>query len=57
LSDWREALRRHFEVDAPRIVVAGLRALAVRGDIKADSVENAIVRYGLDADVVDPGTF
>lgn len=54
LSDTRGALRRHFEVDAPHIVVAALHALAVRGDVKAESVEEAIVRYGLDAEAVDP---
>ncbi|MET0728408.1 MAG: pyruvate dehydrogenase (acetyl-transferring), homodimeric type [Acidimicrobiales bacterium] len=53
-SDTREALRRHFEVDAPHIVVATLSALAARGDIKPEVVTDAIDRYGLDVDGIDP---
>ena len=53
-SDTREALRRYFEVDAPHIVVATLAALAQRGDIKPETVSDAIQRYGIDPDSADP---
>jgi pyruvate dehydrogenase E1 component len=48
-SDTREALRRHFEVDAGHIVVAVLQALG-----KADQVTDAIARYDINADAPDP---
>ncbi|MGH9193382.1 MAG: pyruvate dehydrogenase (acetyl-transferring), homodimeric type, partial [Acidimicrobiales bacterium] len=54
LSDTRPALRRHFEVDAAHIAVAVLYGLAQRGDLKGDVVANAIDRYGIDTDAVDP---
>jgi pyruvate dehydrogenase E1 component len=53
-SDTREALRRHFEVDAAHVVVATLAALAVEGDVKPQQVQDAIVRYGLDPESADP---
>jgi pyruvate dehydrogenase E1 component len=48
-SDTREALRRHFEVDAAHIVVAVLHALG-----KSDEVADAVTRYAIDADAPDP---
>jgi pyruvate dehydrogenase E1 component len=53
-SDTREALRRHFEVDAPHIVVASLSALAMQGDVKGEAVAEAIRRYGIDTEAIDP---
>ncbi|MDP1818286.1 MAG: pyruvate dehydrogenase (acetyl-transferring), homodimeric type [Acidimicrobiales bacterium] len=53
-SDTREALRRHFETDAPHVVVAVLAALAADGTIKASVVTDAIARYGLDSEAADP---
>jgi pyruvate dehydrogenase E1 component len=50
LSDTRGALRRHFKVDAASIVVKVLGELARRGDIKPESMREAIDRYQL-ADV------
>ena len=47
-SDTREALRRHFEVDAGHIVVATLSALAEQGTVKPELVTEAIRRYGID---------
>src|SRR5256884_6100004 len=47
-SDTREALRRHFEVDAAHIVVATLNTLAMQGDVKGEVVAEAIRRYGID---------
>jgi pyruvate dehydrogenase E1 component len=55
-SDTRPALRRHFEVDAPHIVVATLEALARRGAIKTEIVAEAIRRFDLDAERADPRT-
>ena len=54
LSDGRAALRRHFEVDAPHIVVAALHALASSGSIPNDEVASALADYGIDAEAVDP---
>jgi pyruvate dehydrogenase E1 component len=53
-SDTRVALRRHFEVDAPSIVVAVLHGLAQTDAIKAEVVEEAIARFDIDADREDP---
>ncbi|MEA2704770.1 MAG: pyruvate dehydrogenase component, partial [Actinomycetota bacterium] len=53
-SDSRAALRRHFETDAPHLVVATLSALAQTGDAKAEEVADAIVRYGLDPEAIEP---
>jgi pyruvate dehydrogenase E1 component len=55
-SDTREALRRHFETDHPHLVVATLAALADRGDIKADTVDEAIAHHALDPTLADPRT-
>jgi pyruvate dehydrogenase E1 component len=53
-SDTRAALRRHFETDAPHIVVAALSGLAQLGDVKGETVAEAIRRYDLDPETVDP---
>ena len=53
-SDTREALRAHFEVDMPSVVVAVLSGLHRTGAIAASVVEDAIARYGLDPDRLDP---
>jgi pyruvate dehydrogenase E1 component len=53
-SDTRAALRRHFETDAAHIVVAALSGLAQLGDVKGETVAEAIRRYDLDPDGVDP---
>ncbi len=49
-SDAREALRRYFETDAAHIVVAALDGLRQAGEGKAEEVEDAIRRYGIDPD-------
>jgi pyruvate dehydrogenase E1 component len=51
-SDTREALRRHFEIDTPHIVVAVLYQLALAGSIAATAVEQAIKDYGLDPESI-----
>jgi pyruvate dehydrogenase E1 component len=55
-SDTRAALRRHFEVDAPHIVVATLDALARGGAVKTAVVADAIRRFDLDPERPDPRT-
>jgi pyruvate dehydrogenase E1 component len=46
-SDTRPALRRHFSVDAPSIVLAVLTELARRGEVKAEAPAEAIAKYEL----------
>ncbi|MEO6121895.1 MAG: pyruvate dehydrogenase (acetyl-transferring), homodimeric type [Acidimicrobiales bacterium] len=53
-SDTRPSLRRHFETDAAHVVVAVLAALAANDDAKAEEVADAIARYGINADAVEP---
>jgi pyruvate dehydrogenase E1 component len=55
-SDVRSALRRHFEVDAPHVVIGVLDGLAQTGDLKAEIVAEAIERYEIDADAPNPRT-
>ncbi|MCA9321060.1 MAG: pyruvate dehydrogenase (acetyl-transferring), homodimeric type, partial [Planctomycetes bacterium] len=54
MSDTREALRRHFEVDAEFIVLAVLDALRIDGKIEAKVVAKAIVDLGLDPEKIEP---
>jgi pyruvate dehydrogenase E1 component len=49
-SDTREALRSHFEIDAPHIVLAVLDALANNGEAKPEEVGEVIDRYNIDPD-------
>jgi pyruvate dehydrogenase E1 component len=53
-SDTREALRRFFEIDAGHVVVATLAGLAALGDVKPETVSDAIARYDIDPDAVNP---
>ena len=53
-SDTREALRAHFEVDAPAIAAAALYALSRSGDITPRKAARAIVDLGLDPDRAAP---
>ena len=53
-SDTRESLRRFFEVDGPHIVVAVLSGLAGEGKLEYPAVGEAVDRYGIDPDAVDP---
>jgi len=55
-SDTRERLRHFFEVDAKFIVLASLNALVVEGSIDKSQVVDAIKRYGIDPDKLDPVT-
>jgi pyruvate dehydrogenase E1 component len=53
-SDYRKALRRHFEVDRWHVALAALSALASDGAVPASVVTDAIARYDLDPDKLDP---
>ena len=55
-SDTREKLRRHFETDAPHVVLGVLSTLAETDDAKPQEVADAIARYELDPEAVDPLT-
>ncbi len=53
-SDFRSRLREHFEVNRHYIVVAALKALAEEGTIPTAKVAEAIQKYGIDADKINP---
>ncbi len=53
-SDSRDNLRRHFEVDQNYIVVAALFELANRGDVERSVVSEAIKRFNIDSDKLNP---
>jgi pyruvate dehydrogenase E1 component len=53
-SDFRSRLREHFEVNRHYIVVAALKSLADEGTVPAAKVAEAIKKYGIDADKVNP---
>jgi pyruvate dehydrogenase E1 component len=53
-SETRDALRRHFEVDAECISVAALWQLAQRGAVKPAVVLQAIQKFGINPEKVSP---
>ena len=53
-SDFRSKLREHFEVNRHYIVVAALKALSEEGTVPPSRVAEAISRYGLRADRLNP---
>jgi pyruvate dehydrogenase E1 component len=53
-SDVRPALRAHFEIDAPAIVVGVLDGLAQTGDVKGETVADALRRYEIDPEKPNP---
>ena len=53
-SDFRNRLREHFEIDRHYIVLATLKALADEGKIPASKAAEAIARYGIQADKINP---
>jgi pyruvate dehydrogenase E1 component len=56
LSDTRGALRRHFHVDAPSIVLRVLTQLADRAELDESALGKAVERYRLnDIDAAAPG--
>jgi pyruvate dehydrogenase E1 component len=54
MSDTREALRRHFEVDAECIVLATLDALRQEGQLTAKDVNEAMSALGVDPHKPNP---
>ena len=53
-SDFRSKLREHFEVNRHYIVVAALKALSEDGLMPVSKVAEAIQKYGLRTDKINP---
>jgi len=53
-SDFRSKLREHFEVNRHYIVVAALKSLADEGTLPISKVAEAIKKYGINADKINP---
>ena len=53
-SDFRGRLRTHFEVNRYYVVIAALKSLADDGAIPAKTVADAIKKYGIDTEKVNP---
>ena len=53
-SDFRSKLREHFEVNRHYVIVAALKALADEGTLPAAKVAQAIKKYGINADKINP---
>jgi len=53
-SDFRSKLREHFEVNRYYIVLAALAALADEGAVPREKLAEAIQKYGLKTDKVNP---
>ena len=53
-SDFRSKLREHFEINRHYIVVAALKSLADEGALPAAKVAEAIAKYGINADKINP---
>lgn len=53
-SDTRSQLRKHFEVNRYYVAIAALKALADEGQLPAGKVAEAIEKYGIDAEKINP---
>jgi len=53
-SDTRESLRRFFEIDMGHVVVGVLSGLLESGQVDSGAVDDAIKRYDIEPDAVDP---
>jgi pyruvate dehydrogenase E1 component len=53
-SDFRSKLREHFEVNRHYIVVAALKALSEDGAVPVSQVADAIKKYGINTDKINP---
>ncbi|OZI57725.1 pyruvate dehydrogenase (acetyl-transferring), homodimeric type [Bordetella genomosp. 4] len=53
-SDTRESLRAFFEVDRTFIVLAAIKACVDEGRLPRAKIREAMVRYGIDAEKIDP---
>jgi pyruvate dehydrogenase E1 component len=56
MSDSREALRRHFEVDAENVAIGALEGLRADGKISGADLARAISELGVDAAKVEPAS-
>ena len=53
-SDFRSKLREHFEISRHHIVLAALKSLADEGSIPMATVTQAIAKYGIKTELVNP---
>jgi pyruvate dehydrogenase E1 component len=53
-SDFRYRLREHFEIDRHYIVVAALKSLAEQGAVPASKVSEAIAKYAIPTEKINP---
>ena len=53
-SDFRAKLREHFEINRHYVVVAALKALADEGKLPATTVAEAIKKYALNTEKINP---
>jgi pyruvate dehydrogenase E1 component len=53
-SDSRAALRKFFETDSGHVVLAALSGLVRAGRMKPSAVTDAMERYGIDPETIDP---
>jgi pyruvate dehydrogenase E1 component len=53
-SDFRSKLREHFEINRHYIVIAALKALSEDGKLPAAKVTEAIKKYGIKTDKINP---
>ncbi len=53
-SDFRSRLRQHFEIDRHYIVLAALKGLADDGKLQGHKAEQAIAKYGIDTEKINP---
>lgn len=56
MSDTREVMRRHFEIDAESIVIAVLYELSRLGAVSGEEVERAMKEYDYDPEKLDPAS-
>ena len=53
-SDYRKALRQHFEVDRYYVAITALKALADEGELPNQQVTEAMKKYGIDPEKPNP---
>ena len=53
-SDFRSKLREHFEINRHYIIVAALKALSEEGTVPVAKVAEAIAKYNIQADKINP---
>ena len=53
-SDFRSKLREHFEISRHHIVLAALKSLADEGSVPMATVAQAIAKYGIKTELVNP---